>query len=276
MCRLFGMLSVEPYNARRYLLDDPCSLYAQSKADPKRLQGDGWGVGFYVNNVPTLVKSEKPIYTEHDRFTSVVDSISSEILVAHIRRASNPRGLPRENIISTEASQPFQYRRYTFAHNGVIYIPDEVMEVLGEWRLKVRSFNDSEVYFWYIVREMEEGGAGFRGAVESFQGALSVLWDGCREKHPNRDRPHGLLNVVFSDGERLYAYTKHDEGSTSSRSICFKNQPSAQMSYVYTPNRLIVASEKTNVDDLWQALGNEHLLTGWISGGAVNISVRKV
>ena len=106
MRRLFGMLSVDALNAEKYLVEDECSLFAQSKADPKRLQGDGWGIGYYVNDAPVLVKSPKPVYTEFDRFVSVVKGVTSKLIVAHIRSASNPKGLPREKIISIENSQP--------------------------------------------------------------------------------------------------------------------------------------------------------------------------
>jgi len=125
-------LSISASNANKYLLEDPCSLYAQSKKDPKRLQGDGWGIGFYKNEDPILIKSEKPIYMDYEDFSSAVQQARSRIIIAHIRRASNPRGLPREKIISKENSQPFMYGKYIFAHNGTITIPDEVAETLGE------------------------------------------------------------------------------------------------------------------------------------------------
>ena len=276
MCRLFGMLSVQPSTGRKYLLEDPCSLYAQSKVDPKRLQGDGWGVGFYVDGAPRLIKSEKPVYREHERFTSVVEAACSRIVLAHIRSASNPRGLPKEKMISIENSQPFMYGRYIFAHNGVIRIPDEVIASLGDWGSKVRGLNDSEVYFWYVVKEMEERKATFPEAIKSFQKTLSDLWAEHREEHPNVDRPYVGLNVVFSDGERLYAYAKYEERDSASRSLCFKDQPSLQMSYMVTLDRLIVSSEKTNREDPWQPLRSGELLAGWVSNGRVNISIQRI
>jgi len=66
------MLSVKASNARKYLLEDPCSIYAQSKVDPSRLQSDGWGTGFYIDDVPKVVRSEKPVYMEHEKFASAV------------------------------------------------------------------------------------------------------------------------------------------------------------------------------------------------------------
>ncbi|MEM3041516.1 MAG: hypothetical protein QXG97_05790, partial [Nitrososphaerota archaeon] len=64
------MLSVEDSIAQKYLLEDPCSLYVQSKVDPKRLQEDGWGLGFYVNGTAKVIKSDKPVYMEYEKFAS--------------------------------------------------------------------------------------------------------------------------------------------------------------------------------------------------------------
>jgi len=243
------MLSVNASEARRYLLEDPCSLYVQSKVDPKRLQSDGWGIGFYVNGIPHLVKSEKPVYAEYEKFSSAIRGINSRIILAHVRRASNPRGMHRERIISIKNSQPFKHENYIFAHNGTINIPDEIAESLGEWKQKIGGFNDSEIYFWYLVKEMTNG-ASFPEAIKSFQRTLLELWQKNREKYPNKNRPYVGLNVVFSDGESLYAYCKYDKKEKQAKSLCFKDQQALQMSYLISPTSLSSPrrrqTEKTN------------------------------
>ncbi|MEM2369649.1 MAG: class II glutamine amidotransferase [Candidatus Bathyarchaeia archaeon] len=211
MCRLFGLLSNRPCSAFRYLFGDQCSLFAQSKADPSRLQGDGWGIGFYASGCLRVIKSERPIYEERERFKSIAGSIESNIIVAHVRRASNPRGLPREKLISVENSQPFHYENYVFAHNGTIMIPDEVKGLLGEWRLRIRGLNDSEVYFWFIIKELHEGGS-IAEALRNFEKDLWRVWFEVRDKHPGKTRPYMGLNMIFSDGERLYAYVSTMRG----------------------------------------------------------------
>jgi len=273
MCRLFGMLSVDPLNAGKYLVEDECSLLAQSKADPKRLQGDGWGVGYYVNDAPRLVKSPNPVYTEFDRFVSVVKGATSKLIVAHIRRASNPRGLPRERLISIENSQPFMYGNYFFAHNGVVNIPDEVTDCLDEWRGRLRGFNDSEVYFWYIMREMENG-ATFPGALQRFAETLSDLWQRNRHKYPDKKRPYIGLNTMLSDGKRLYAYCKYEEEDESRRSLCSGDQPVLQMSYLIKPESLIVSSEKTSREEDWKILRSGQLMVAEVSGRAVKVEIQ--
>lgn len=274
MCRLFGMLSAKTTNTSRYLLDDPCSIYAQSNVDPNRRQGDGWGIGFYMDNIPKAIKSEKPVYVEHEKFASAVQAANSRIVIAHVRRASNPRGLPRERLISVENSQPFSHDRYVFVHNGTIRIPDEVADCLGEWKSMIKGVNDSEVYFWYITRHMVEC-ATFPEAMRRFQDDLSVLWQSAKKKS-TYDRPYVGLNVLFSDGKALHAYCKYDREDESEVSICLKDEPVLQMSYLSDPTRLIVASEKTNHEEKWRALKSGELLTGQTVGGNIEISRQEI
>ena len=275
MCRLFGMLSVKPSDAVKYILEDQCSLYVQSKIDPKRLQGDGWGIGFYMNGSPILVKSEKPIYIDYETLSSTVQQARSRIILAHIRRASNPRGLPRDKIISKENSQPFTYGRYIFAHNGTITIPDELADVLGNWRGKIRGLNDSEVYFWFIMKELAEG-INLSEALKDLKVTLEALWKEVRKDHPDKSRPYVGLNIVISDGENLYAYCRYDEDDKLGRSICFKDQPAFEMSYLHCKEKLIVASEKTNREEDWRPLKNGELLTGRIVDDEITVEIEKV
>ncbi|MEM1674258.1 MAG: class II glutamine amidotransferase [Candidatus Bathyarchaeia archaeon] len=269
MCRLFGLLSITPSNPAKYLVNDPCSLLSQSNADPFKLQGDGWGIGFYINGSLRVIKSERPVYEEQERFRSLAEKIKSNIIIAHIRRASNPRGLPRERLISVENSQPFYYGKYVFAHNGVIMIPDEVAEFLGEWRARIRGLNDSEVYFWYIMKEVHEGRA-LPDALRNFERTLWDIWLNVRDKHLDKTRPYIGLNMVFSDGGRLYAYCKYDEELDGAvKSLCYRDQPGMQMVYSLSTERLVVSSEKTNVEEDWRPLESGQLLTGYVENGKI-------
>lgn len=275
MCRLFGMLSVETSNARKYLVEDQCSLFAQSRADSRRLQSDGWGIGYYPDSVPVVIRSAKPVYTEFSRFVSGVDAANSRITVAHVRRASNPRRLPREKLISVENSQPFLYGKYVFAHNGTINIPDEITACLGEWWKKLKSVNDSEVYFWYIMKEISEGST-FPNAMKKFTETLSDLWQKNKHRYPTKNRAYIGLNAVFSDGERLCAYCKYDKEDELKLSLCLRDQPVFQLSYLINPERLVVTSEKTNQDENWRVLKNGQLMIAEVSQGVIKVDLCKI
>ena len=48
-----------------YLIKEaPKSLLYQSRADRKHLQADGWGIGWFENGRPRIVKSPRPIYRD--------------------------------------------------------------------------------------------------------------------------------------------------------------------------------------------------------------------
>jgi len=273
MCRLFGMLSINPSDARKYLLEDPCSLYVQSKINPRRLQGDGWGIGFYENGRPIIIKSEKPVYAEHEKFSLTVHRAKSKMILAHIRRASNPRGLPREKIISEENSQPFSFGKYIFAHNGTINIPDEVAEFLGEWGKHIRGLNDSEVYFWFIMKELSSG-VDLPSALRKFEETLEDLWIEARERHPDKNRPYVGLNSIICDGETLYAYCRYEGNKRARKSLCFEDQPVFEMSYSVDEGKLVISSEKTNREEAWKPLRSGELLIGRILGNRIMVEIK--
>ena len=243
--------------------------------DPERLQGDGWGIGFYVNGHPRLVKSKGSVYMEYEALSSAVRHARSRVILAHIRRASNPRGLPREKLMGEENSQPFSYERYIFAHNGIITIPDELAGTLGSWRGRIRGLNDSEVYFWFLMKELHEG-MDLASALRRLEETLEGLWEEARQTHQDKKQPYVGLNMILSDGKCLYAYCGHGDYETNSKSLCFGDQPMLEMSYVLGEDRLVVASEKTNREEDWKPINDGELLISKISNGEIVIEVEEI
>jgi len=271
MCRLFGVASVKEVAAEKYLLEVECSLYAQAV---KGEQGDGWGVAWYDNGSPRIIKSEKPVYEERGRFEEATRRAFSKIIIAHVRKASNPRNLPREMIIGLEHTQPFQYGDRVFGHNGVIRIPDEVMEFLGDYRKIIKGNNDSEVYFALLMKEWDRLG----DLVEALRSLEEILWKALRKSNKNYEHPFSSLNAIFSDGEKLYAYNRYAEEEKLKRlkSLCYGDTPYYIMTYLVEGDRLIVSSEILWKTDEWKKLGNGMLLTAWIEDGKLKHRVDKV
>jgi len=125
--------------------EDRCGeAFAEIRVQPLHAGGEGeagrWmGVAWYIDGFPRVVKSEKPVYEEAKAFEKAIKSISSSILIAHVRKASNPRNLPRNMIIGLKETQPFHHGKRIFAHNGVIRVPDDAMKLLGEYKTLVRG-----------------------------------------------------------------------------------------------------------------------------------------
>ncbi|RLF03464.1 MAG: hypothetical protein DRK00_08770 [Thermoprotei archaeon] len=184
-----------------------------------------------------------------------------------MRKASNPRGLPRERLIGLENTQPFCYGRYLFAHNGTIYVPDEAAAMLGKYRHLIRGLNDSEVYFAYLVKELEER----EDAAEALKAVEEGLWHALRASGSGRDVPYSSLNAIFSDGARLYALTLYLKGRDL-RSLCYRDSEYFRMAYRHEGDKLVVASEKTSREG-WQLLNNGELLIAEPTTSGVRYSV---
>lgn len=266
MCRMLGLLSTRPVQASEYLWDADCSLYKLALLGH---QGDGWGIGHYVDGELRIFKSEKPVYEEEALFRDIVSPIQSEAIVAHVRKASNPKNLPRNSLISKENSQPFHHMNRVFVHNGTLFIPDQVMNELGEYRDLVRGANDSEVLFAYLLLSLDRESA-FEEALKSLEKGLRDI----KEKSGyQRQYPYSSLNLIFSDGKELYAYEKYlIEPSTTS--YC-SPAPYFQMHYVADDERIVVASEKLSSGD-WKPLGNGELLSARVRDDKVEFNVRKL
>ena len=100
MCRMVGIVSLIPLKALECLAKSECSLLAQAE---RGKQSDGWGIGYYdASGNLRVFKSPNSVYSEKDLFIRVSSSIVSKIIIAHIRKASNPINLPREKLIGLE------------------------------------------------------------------------------------------------------------------------------------------------------------------------------
>jgi len=257
MCRMFAVLSVEPVSASKYLSEAECSLYEQAR---KGNQGDGCGIGYYEDGRLTLLRSEKAI-CDDDQFMRRSSRVISNMFIAHVRKASNPRDLPRDVLISEVNSQPFRHERFLFVHNGTLYIPDQVTQELGDYRSVVKGVNDSEVLFAFLLQAIERSGS----VEEGFRQLEPKLWGIHRRSGSSMATPYRGLSIMLSDGKALYAYEKYigDCGT----SIC-SNAPVFELQYIVSGSEIVVASERMTRDD-WAAMPNGALLKANVKEGRI-------
>jgi len=264
---MVAVISPKPVGVYDLLVESRCSLLEQAKVGN---QGDGWGVGYYLDGELRVLKSPGAVYEEEDAFKRVAMSIRSRVVVAHVRKASNPRGLRKELLISMENTQPFAHGNVVFAHNGVIYVPDEVLSRLEpRYRRMVRGLNDSEVYFVLLLKALEQAD-DVSDALRVVEEELLEAFEGCGGRV---EKPYSSLNAVFSDGERLYAYNKYlSEGG---KSLCLGDQPYYQMVYTHVGDAFAVASEKIG-EHRWVGMENGELLEAYVEDGRVRYRVRRL
>ena len=258
MCRLYGQISLRPRTARDYLLDAEHSLFKQSFCRKDYPQKDGWGIGCYLRpSGATVNKSEKPLFHERRRFELLAERSSSRILIAHIRAASNPRNLPRRLLIGKQNSQPFSYGPLLFAHNGTLNIPQEVRKHLGPYRKRVRGFNDSEIYFWHLVKFWKRHRSIPIALRESLR-ELQNIWSRCKKRYPKKKQPTTGLNTFLSDGKKLYAFCHYT--SPGKKSLCTRNHSWGQLCWSRKGDRVLVASEPMDGKSAWLKIPQGQLL----------------
>ena len=266
MCRLLGMVCATGKDAFDHLAGYKYSLLAQSDADPKRLQKDGWGIGAWEGKSWKLVRSTGAIYSEKRKFEKASREAVSRIVLGHIREASNPGGVPHEKLISLNNTQPFHHGKYIFIHNGVLIIPRQMAATLGPYRKNIKGINDSEVLFWLFLRNIKKIGdvpKAFSRTVEEIWG----VWEKCDEatreqasKIYNFNSPYHSLNSFISDGKTLWAFCKHDKASPH-KDLCGGGRPVFEVCYTTRGDVTYIASERTDRAKDWQFMQDGTVLT---------------
>ena len=259
MCRLFGVISAQSIDAQDYFLNAPQSILYESRVDRKRLQGDGWGVGWYERGRPRIIKSPGPIYKEVNRLRRAARRARSTILIGHVRWASNPLKLPKKELIGSAHTQPFTYKKWLFAHNGTLYIPREVAATLGPLAKNIKGRNDSEVLFYWLMKYLSGDSLhdprrvarAFRQAIRG----LDAVWRGCRRRYPLYRYAYHGLNWVISDGKHLAASCFVDPGGFGkSKGLASRRQPYYQLQLHHSAERTLIASEPLDPALPWTPL----------------------
>ncbi len=252
------------------------SLLAQSKADSNRLQKDGWGAAWISKSGKTeSFRSHKPIYLDNVA-NSLSLNFSSNIFMAHIRDASNPRKLPVKKLISIENTQPFFNDEYIFCHNGTLSIPDDMSENLGHLKTSIKGLNDSETLFWHIVKHISAYGdvsTAFKMAIDE----IKTVWISVKNKYSKKGikYPYRGMNIILAKKDALYAMCLHDTISSNKESLLTKGQPWGDMVYRMENGSFFIASEP--LDNLkWNQLKSGDILSVKSIGKNLAISKDKI
>ncbi len=156
MCRLFGFRSAVPSRAHRSLVAAQNALADQAREHPH-----GWGIGWFTGNDAYVVKRDAAA-ADCDTFREAAERLSSNTLVAHVRRAT-------VGGVSGWNTHPFRNGRWLFAHNGSIFGFDRMADQLREatpdsLRPRRLGETDSEAYFYFLMGKLEARGVDVEGA----------------------------------------------------------------------------------------------------------------
>lgn len=246
MCRLAAYLGPE-IALEQFLLAPPRGLVTQAWRPREmtygELNADGYGVGWYApDDLPAVYVSPLPIWNDLN-LPPLARSLVNDLWLAAVRKATPGHGVDRVN------TQPFHDDDLLFLHNGFLTdFPTHARPRLREFlrdeiEASIGGTTDSE-YLFALLRHLladDEELTVEEALAESF----SLLDDWTGEKP-------ALLNVIVSDGERLYA-TRHALNDDCP-SLYYTTDDEA------FPGAQLVASERLTDAAFWQPVPEHHIL----------------
>jgi predicted glutamine amidotransferase len=184
MCELFGV-------SAKYVTDVQQTL--TTFAEHGGLTGphkDGWGIAYYQGQQPKIVKAPEQAAGSATLERIQAQAPESSLIISHIRLATH-------GDVCLQNTQPFSHplnmQSLVFAHNG--HVP-KVQEMALELCFPPDGSTDSEVVFSALLQVISTLSAlefdERRLKIETFLRSLSPL---------------GPLNLLFSDGDVLYAFS---------------------------------------------------------------------
>lgn len=260
MCRLFGFKSVINSQVHSSLIHAENALMSQSSK-----HSDGWGVAYYLEDVPHLIKSVDRALDDQI-FKRVSGVVSSDTVIAHLRLATHGQ----KTILN---SHPFQYGKWIFAHNGNLkglsaYKDKLIKHVDPELKRFILGTTDSEIIFFLILTYIKKSHPlnekdiplpELKDAIEkAFQFITSHSGALCKDENPDPSENHltfiltsGSTMIAFNGGQHLH-YSTH-KSKCSERDTCpfFDTICESEAHVGNKVNHLIFSSEVLKGENEW-------------------------
>ncbi len=259
MCRMLCVHSLHPQPIKKYIAETETSLLTQATIGK---HFDGWGIGYYHDQHPVILKTSKSITKEN---LQDLNALSSPLFLAHIRKATNPLDVETEELITEKNAHPFTYKDYTFAHNGTLKIAKEVKKHLGSYGEHLEANNDSEILFRFILKLAEEK-KGFTHAFLHLEQELNNIYETLKEPPL---KPFTSLNCILTNGNIIYAYNRFLK-QTKKKANCSQD-PYYVMQYYHDEEKLIISSERL-FNGEWKPIGNGFLLEAQSTTEGISIN----
>ncbi len=259
MCRLFGFRSVLHSRVHSSLVEADNALAVQSACHPH-----GWGVAYYVGQVPHVLRSTTAAGTDHV-FARVSGVVTSQTVLAHIRKAT-------QGAIGPLNTHPFQHGRWTFAHNGDIPELGQVRAALLEHvQPRLRPFilgeTDSELLFHIFLSKLsdhhplERRGPPLAAVAHAMRDTVAATREITDGRAGLKD---ALLTFLVTDGDLMLAHqggkelhvSTHKSACPEAATCAFHARSCESASVDYDQvNHLIISSEPTQGHNVWSTLG---------------------
>lgn len=246
MCRLAVYLGPE-IRLDQFLLEPPHNLLVQA-ARPQEMQYatfnvDGFGIGWFTDDeTPAVYTHTLPIWADAN-LSHLCRSLYGPLWLAAVRSATWPYTTHSFN------TQPFCDDQLLFLHNGFLDGFCSLRRTIRDFlephiEAEIRGNTDSE-HLFAILRHLLTDDTEL--SVEDALLDMIDLLEGWL------DQGRSLLNIVVSDGERIYA-TRHAINADCP-SLYYTIDDN------FFPQGQLLASERLTDSQGWQAVPEHYLLT---------------
>jgi len=261
MCR-FTLYLGPPIRLSTLLIDPDHSLIRQSTHSREReepLNGDGFGVGWYVPEIsgePAVFRSITPAWNNRN-LHNLARIVASPCILAHVRAATQSSGVNEANC------HPFRYGKYLCMHNGDIggfrNVRRKLLDsVCDEAYGNVYGSTDSEHFFAVVIDELVKQGTETPD--------LAVALDNATQRVVTLANLYGgspsYLNVAVADGHSaVISRYSNDPQHAPETLYYFRGQLYEQCEADDEGSEaVLVSSEKLSEQPGWEAVPPNHLV----------------
>lgn len=276
MCRFYGFRASEPTKVECTLVHAQNALLIQSHTDRRgERHPDGWGVGFYHDDLPEVERSASPAY-EDLHFNATAERVYAQTVLAHVRQATVGGG-------SLTNTHPFQHGPWLFAHNGTVSPYNRVKPLLereatSRWMDLRRGTTDSETVFFWLVSRMARAGIDPSSQTDQLPALVDLVGDAVRQLatwcDPAPLELPAKLNFLLTDGQSMIAvrwnHTLHWVARRGIHDCEICGLPHVTHTRGTEYRSVIVASEPISAED-WNEVPDRTIL--WIDP-AVKLEMR--
>jgi len=246
MCRLAAYVG-PAITLQQFLLDPAHSLYRQSWEPQElkyaKLNADGYGFGWYgPDEQPAIHTSALPIWSDAN-LPHLARSLTQPLWLAEVRSATPGNPVHQFN------TAPFYDTELLYIHNGFIrefhqqVLPHITTLLAPDIAAGINGNTDSE-YLFACLRQLLADDPEL--TIPDALAQLSELLADWIDAQP------ALMNIVVTDGQRLYA-TRHGLNHECP-SLYFTTDDEL------FPGGQLIASERLTGDSFWQPVPEHHLL----------------
>jgi len=270
MCRFLAYIGKKEATLGDIIAKPENSLISQSRSAREGLHvlnADGFGVGWYNQKTgpePGVFKSVQPAWNNQN-LKHLVDKVQSTCFLAHVRAST-------VGYVNTFNCHPFQYKNYSFVHNGTIHgfdvIRRSLLGSLGmDYFSNIKGQTDSEYFFSLVMNILHQTPPPH--SINQMASALSeAIHEIDRLRKVLNDKNYSVLNLVLTDGKKMVVSRYLSDLSLEPFSLYYMlGKPSdSGSSRLFVPSdtdtqAVVVASERlTECVERWEEVPVNHLL----------------